>query len=236
MAQIIPENSRTAAVIGTVGVEKLAHARVAVFGVGGVGGHLIEALARAGVGQLDIIDKDTVSLSNINRQVVALHSTVGRAKVAVMKERIADIQPACRVNAREMFYLPETAHEIDLTRYDYVADCVDTVAAKVDLAVRCHQAGIPLIAAMGAGNKLHPERIRLGDIYKTETDPLARIMRQRLKKLGIPRLLCAWSDEPPLPSNITGEDGRPAPGSISFVPSAMGLIMAGEMVRHLAQR
>ncbi len=236
MAEINPAHSRTAAIIGEEGLDRLSCARVAIFGVGGVGGHLTEALARVGVGHIDIIDRDTVSLSNINRQAVALHSTVGRAKVAVMKERIADINPACVVNAYEMFYLPETAHEIDLSVYDYVADCVDTVAAKVDLAVRCHEAGIPLIAAMGAGNKLHPERIRLGDIYKTETDPLARIMRQRLKKLGVPRLLCAWSDEPPLPSSIIGEDGRPVPGSISFVPSAMGLVMAGEIVRHLAHR
>ncbi len=230
----IPENSRTAAVIGPDGVERLSRAHVAVFGIGGVGGHLAEALARAGVGQLDLIDRDTVSLSNINRQAVALHSTVGRAKVAVMAERIADINPTCIVRPYEMFYLPETALEIDLSVYDYVADCVDTVAAKLDLAVRCHDAGIPLIAAMGAGNKLHPERIRLGDIYKTDTDPLARVMRRELKKRGIRKLLCAWSDEEPIPSTIIGEDGRPAPGSISFVPSAMGLIMAGEIVRTLA--
>ena len=133
-----------------------------------------------------------------------------------------------------MFYLPETARELDLSAYDYVADCVDTVAAKLELAVRCAETGVPLIAAMGAGNKLHPERIRLGDIFKTEVDPLARVMRRELKARGIRRLLCAWSDEPPIPSNIIGEDGRPAPGSVSFVPSAMGLVMAGEIVRYLA--
>ncbi len=236
MDRMIPENTRTAAVIGEEGVNRLARAHVAVFGAGGVGGHLCEALARAGVGNLDIVDRDTVSLSNINRQAVAYHSTVGRAKVAVMAERIADINPACVVRPYEMFYLPETAHEIDLTAYDYVADCVDTVAAKLELAVRCHAAGVPLIAAMGAGNKLHPERIRLGDICKTETDPLARVMRRELKKRGIPHLLCAWSDEVPIPSNLVGEDGRPAPGSISFVPSAMGLCMAGEIVRTLATK
>ena len=234
MDVISPENSRTASVLGADGVERLARARVAVFGIGGVGGHLCEALARAGVGAIDIVDRDTVSLSNINRQVVASHSTVGRPKVEIMAERIADINPACRVGAYQMFYLPETAQELNLSAYDYVADCVDTVAAKLELAVRCAEAGVPLIAAMGAGNKLHPERIRLGDIFKTEVDPLARVMRRELKTRGIRRLLCAWSDEPPIPSNIVGEDGRPAPGSVSFVPSAMGLVMAGEIVRYLA--
>ena len=234
MDVISPENSRTASVLGADGVERLARARVAVFGIGGVGGHLCEALARAGVGAIDIVDRDTVSLSNINRQVVASHSTVGRPKVEIMAERIADINPACRLGAYQMFYLPETAQELDLSAYDYVADCVDTVAAKLELAVRCAEAGVPLIAAMGAGNKLHPERIRLGDIFKTEVDPLARVMRRELKTRGIRRLLCAWSDEPPIPSNIVGEDGRPAPGSVSFVPSAMGLVMAGEIVRYLA--
>ncbi len=234
MTVISPENSRTVAVLGTDGVERLAHVCVAVFGVGGVGGHLAEALARAGVGAIDLIDRDTVSLSNINRQAVAYHSTLGQPKVDVMAERIADIAPDCRVCAHEMFYLPETAEEIDLSAYDYVADCVDTVAAKIELAVRCANAHVPLISAMGAGNKLHPERIRLGDIFKTEVDPLARIMRRELKARGIRRLLCAWSDESPIPSNVVGEDGRPAPGSVSFVPSAMGLIMAGEIVRYLA--
>ncbi len=236
MESIIPENSRTASVLGHVGVERLARARVAVFGVGGVGGHLAEALARAGVGAIDLVDRDTVSLSNINRQAVAYHSTVGRPKVAVMAERIADINPGCVVRPYEMFYLPETADVLDLSQYDYVADCVDTVAAKVELSVRCTAAGVPLIAAMGAGNKLHPERIRLGDIFKTEVDPLARVMRRELKARGIRRLLCAWSDESPIPSNLIGEDGRPAPGSVSFVPSAMGLCMAGEMIRTLAIR
>ena len=234
MDVISPENSRTASVLGADGVERLARARVAVFGIGGVGGHLCEALARAGVGAIDIVDRDTVSLSNINRQVVASHSTVGRSKVEVMAERIADINPACRVGVYQMFYLPETARELDLSAYDYVADCVDTVAAKLELAVRCAETGVPLIAAMGAGNKLYPERIRLGDIFKTEVDPLARVMRRELKAHGIRRLLCAWSDEPPIPSNIIGEDGRLAPGSVSFVPSAMGLVMAGEIVRYLA--
>lgn len=227
------EHIRTAALMGEGALDRLAAARVAVFGVGGVGGHLAEALARAGVGHIDLVDRDTVSLSNINRQAVALHSTVGRAKVAVMADRIRDINPACEVGAFELFYLPDTAETFDLAAYDYVADCVDTVTAKVELAVRCHAAGTPLIAAMGAGNKLHPERFRISDITKTETDPLARIMRRELKARGVPHLRVVWSDEPPIPTRLTDERGKPAPGSVSFVPSVMGLIMAGEIVRGL---
>ncbi len=234
MKGITEETVRTAALVGEEGVKRLAAARVAVFGIGGVGGHLAEALARAGVGTLALIDRDVVSRSNINRQAVALHSTVGRPKVAVMAERIADINPACRVEAHEMFYLPETADTIDLSAFDYVADCVDTVAAKIELSVRCAAAGVPLIMAMGAGNKLHPERIRIGDLQKTEVDPLARVMRRELKARGIRHVTCAWSDEPPIPARLIGEDGRPAPGSVSFVPSAMGLVMAGEIVRSLS--
>ncbi len=235
MERSIPEeHTRTAALVGEAGLHRLAAARVAVFGIGGVGGHLAEALARAGVGHLTLVDRDVVSLSNINRQAVALHSTVGRPKVDVMAERIRDINPACNVEAFERFYLPETAQEFDLTAFDFVADCVDTVAAKVELAMRCEAAGIPLIAAMGAGNKLHPERFRISDIAKTETDPLARVMRRELKKRGVKKLLCAWSDEPPRDSNISGENGKPAPASISFVPSAMGLVMAGEIIRRLS--
>lgn len=230
----IPEtHSRTAALIGDEGLSRLQNSRVAVFGIGGVGGHLAEALARAGVGSLHLIDKDTVSFSNMNRQAVALYSTVGRPKVEVMAERILDINPDCNVVATETFYLPQNADSFDLSAYDFVADCVDTVAAKVELAVRCHAANTPLIAAMGAGNKLHPERFRITDLSKTETDPLARVMRRELKKRGIHRLLCVWSDEPPIPAAVTGEDGRAAPASISFTPSVMGLMMAGEIVRRL---
>lgn len=231
---ISAEHSRTAALIGEEGLHRLKNARVAVFGIGGVGGHLAEALARAGVGHIHLIDRDTVSLSNINRQAVALHSTVGRPKAEVMAERIRDINPDCRVESSVCFYLPENANEFDLSRYDFVADCVDTVAAKLELAVRCQEVGTPLISAMGAGNKLHPESFRISDISKTETDPLARVMRRELKKRGVKKLLCVWSDEPPIPANIVGDDGRPAPASISFTPSAMGLVMAGEIIRALS--
>ena len=232
--RIPAEHSRTAALIGTEGFFNLQKASVAVFGLGGVGGHLAEALARAGVGRIHLIDRDVVSLSNINRQAVALHSTVGLPKAEVMAKRIKDINPACEVTASVCFYLPENAPEFDLSAYDFVADCVDTVAAKIELAVRCDEAGTPLIAAMGAGNKLHPEAFRISDISKTETDPLARVMRRELKKRGIKKLLCVWSDESPIPANIVGDDGRPAPASIAFTPSAMGLIMAGEIIRRLS--
>ena len=227
------QSSRTAMLLGEEAVRKLARARVAIFGVGGVGGFVAEALARAGVGAIDLIDSDTVSVSNLNRQIIALHSTVGRLKVEVMAERIRDINPDCHVTDSVCFYLPENASEFDLSRYDFVADCVDTVAAKIELAVRCEEAGTPLIAAMGAGNKLHPEAFRISDISKTETDPLARIMRRELKKRGIKKLLCVWSDESPVPASIVGDDGRPAPASIACTPSAMGLIMAGEIIRRL---
>ena len=228
------QHTRSGPLLGEDGLARLQNAKVAVFGIGGVGGHLTEALARAGVGHLTLVDRDVVSLSNINRQAVALHSTVGRAKVAVMAERIRDINPSCEVEAREAFYLPETADEFDVSGYDFVADCVDTMAAKLELAVRCEAAGVPLIAAMGAGNKLHPEGFRISDISKTETDPLARIMRRELKRRGVKKLLCVWSDETPRPSGVIGDNGKPAPASISFVPSAMGLVMAGEIVRRIA--
>ena len=182
----IPEAfSRTARVWGEDAVANLADARVAVFGVGGVGGHLCEALARAGVGQIDLIDRDTVSLSNLNRQIVALHSTLGQPKVEVMRARILDINPACRVTVHEMFYLPETADSIDLSVFDYVADAVDTVAAKIELVLRCQAARVPLICAMGAGNKCHPEQFRIADLFRTNTDPLARVLRRELGERGI---------------------------------------------------
>ena len=228
------EHSRTARVLGADAIDRLAQARVIVFGVGGVGGNLCEALARAGVGHITLVDRDVVSLSNINRQVVALHSTVGRPKVEVMAERIRDINPACEVITHEMFYLPETADAFDLSAYDYVADAVDTMSAKLELAVRCDRLGVPLIAAMGAGNKLYPERFVVTDLYKTTTDPLARIMRRELKARGVKRLRVVCSDEPPVPVAYTPEGEKPVTGSLAFVPAVMGLVMAGEIVRTLA--
>lgn len=227
------EQSRTARVLGDEAIQKLASARVAVFGVGGVGGHLCEALARAGVGELTIIDNDCVSLSNINRQAVAFHSTVGRQKVEVMRDMIRDINPACRVTAIEMFYSPENADSLDLSGFDYVADAVDSVPAKVELAVRCHRLGVPLISAMGAGNKCHPELFRLADLSKTAMDPLARVMRRELARYGIRHLPVVYSEEPPLPVKTDADGRRTVPGSLSFVPGVMGMIMAGEIIRTL---
>ena len=228
------EESRTVRVIGADAQEKLRASRVAVFGVGGVGGHICEALARAGVGAIDIFDRDCVSLSNINRQIIALHSTVGRPKVEVMKERILDINPHCQVTAHEVFYLPENADEFDLTGYNFIADAIDTVSAKIELAVRATQNDIPIISAMGAGNKLSPERFCVADIYKTTTDPLARIMRRELKARGIKKLRVVYSEEQPTaPHPDSIEEGKATPGSLSFVPSVMGLIMAGEIIKEL---
>lgn len=237
---ITEENSRTAMMLGEDAVERLANARVAVFGVGGVGGHLCEALARAGVGAIDLFDSDEVSLSNLNRQIVALHSTVGRLKVDVMRERILDIAPSCRVRAFPVFYLPENADDYPLGEYDYIADAIDTVSAKVELAVRAAREGVPIIAAMGAGNRTDPMRFRVTDLFSTSGCPLARVMRRELKARGLTRLKVVFSDEPthkpaddaPLPQ----EAGRRIPpGSLPFVPSAVGLIMARQIVFDLIQ-
>lgn len=229
----VPEAfSRTARVWGEEAVSRLAEARVAVFGIGGVGGHLCEALTRAGVGHIHLIDRDTVSLSNLNRQIVALHSTIGQPKVEVMRARIADINPNCHVTPHEMFYLPETADDIDLSRFDYVADAVDTLAAKIELVTRCQAVGVPIICAMGAGNKCHPEQFCIADLFKTDTDPLARVLRRELSRRGIRHQTVVYSREQPLPVRDSG-DGSTAPGSLPFVPGVMGMIMAGEILRHL---
>ena len=229
------QHSRTAMLLGEAAVDRLAKARVAVFGVGGVGGYIAEALARAGVGALDLIDSDTVSVSNINRQIIALHSTVGRLKVDVMAERIRDINPACQVRTYPMFYLPETAGSFDFSAYDYVADAVDTVSAKLDLAVRAHEAGVPIIAAMGAGNKLDPAAFEVADLSKTSVCPLARVMRIELRKRGIHHMKVVYSKEEPHTPTVTVTDGprRATPGSVSFVPGAAGLILAGEIIKDL---
>lgn len=229
--------ARTEMLIGAGAMERLAGARVAVFGVGGVGGHCAEALVRAGVGHIELIDNDTVSLTNLNRQIVALHSTLGRPKVEVMAERLRDVNPQAEVVCHPLFYLPETADAIDLSRFDYVIDAVDTVAAKLELIVRTDALGVPLICAMGAGNKLDPTRIVITDIYKTDTCPLARVIRAQCKRRQIRRLKVAYSTEPALkPAPLPDAAGRTPPGSMSFVPSAMGLIIAGEVIRELISR
>lgn len=226
--------SRTALLLGDDAITKLNNAKVAVFGVGGVGGYAVEALARAGVGAFELIDSDTVSESNINRQIIALHSTVGRFKTEVAAERIADINPDCNVTERRMFYLPENSAEFDFNSYDYVIDAVDTVAAKVDIIIRAKSANVPIISAMGAGNKLDPCGFKVADISKTSVCPLARVMRQLLKKRGITSLKTVYSEEIPQKSDLRDpEKGKSIPGSVSFVPSTVGLIIASEVIKDL---
>ncbi len=236
------QDIRTAMLLGEGGMRRLAQAHVAVFGVGGVGGHLAEALARAGVGAIDLFDNDTVSLSNINRQAVAFHSTLGRPKVEVMRDRILDINPDCRVQTYRTFYLPENADSYPLDGYTYIADAIDTVSAKVELAVRADRAGIPMIAAMGAGNRTDPTRFFVTDLFKTSGCPLARVMRRELKARGIKRLKVVFSDEPTFPRpadapvSVSDNPHKPTPASLPFVPSVAGLIMAREIVMEIAYR
>ena len=233
--------SRSQLLLGTDAMEKLKNARVAVFGIGGVGGYTAEALARCGVGQLDIVDDDKVSLTNLNRQIIALHSTLGMDKVDVMFNRLKDINPDIIVNRYKCFYLPETSDCFDFTQYSYVVDAVDTVAAKLDIIVRSKKLGIPVISAMGAGNKLSPAMLEVSDIYKTSVCPLARVMRTELRKRGVDSLKVVYSKEPPVkvnPENITYEpecsSRRSIPGSVSFVPSVAGLIIASEVIKDIA--
>ena len=235
---MINEFSRLELLIGSEGLEKLKNARVAVFGVGGVGSYAVEALARSGIGAIDLIDDDKVSVSNINRQLIAVRSTVGRAKVEVTAERIADINPECRVRTYRTFYTPETAGEFDFAQYDYVIDAIDTVSGKIAIAVQGEKSGTPVISAMGAGNKLDPTAFEVTDIYKTSVCPLARVMRRELKKRGVKRLKVVYSREEamtPLPSDEenTAHKKRQTPGSAAFVPSAAGLILAGEVVKDI---
>ena len=232
---MLHEFSREALLLGEDAVTRLRACRVAIFGIGGVGGYVAEALARGGVGQLDLIDNDEVSLTNINRQIIALHSTLGRPKVDVMAERIRDICPETVVRAHRMFYLPETAEQFDFSTYDYVADAIDTVAGKIEIILRAKAAGVPVISAMGAGNKQDPAAFRVADIYSTKVCPLARAMRGMLKKRGVDHLKVVYSEEAPMKPADSDEAcaKRQVPGSLSFVPPVVGLIMAGEIIRDL---
>ena len=224
--------SRTALLLGEAALEKLAAARVAVFGVGGVGGHVVEALARSGVGTLDLIDSDAVSLSNLNRQIVALEDTLGRYKVDVAAERVAKINPNCRVTAHRVFFTPETAGQFDFSQYDYVADCIDSVTGKVQLIVSAKAAGVPIICAMGAGNKLDPTRFEVADIHQTSVCPLARVMRRECRVRGIEDVKVVYSREEPVA--IPAPPGqKPVPGSTAFVPAVAGLVLAGEIVKDI---
>ena len=220
---------RTALLLGEEKLEKLAGSRVAVFGVGGVGGYVVEALARGGIGALDLIDNDVICLSNLNRQIIALHSTIGMAKVDAAAQRIADINPECTVRRHKCFYLPQTRAEFDFAFYDYVVDAIDTVTAKIDLILAAKEAGVPVISAMGCGNKLDPTRFEVADLAETTMDPLARVMRRELKKRGVLHVKVVYSKEPAIRPR---EEGR-TPGSVSFVPSAAGLVIAGEVIRDL---
>lgn len=215
---------RTVKLIGEEKFERIRNSHVAVFGIGGVGGAAVEALARAGVGTIELIDSDTVDVTNINRQFIALDSTVGMPKVKAAENRIRDINPQCKVITHEMFFLPETAGSFSFGEYDFVIDAVDTVAAKIQLAVTCSEAGTPIIASMGTGNKLHPEMFEITDISKTETDPLARVMRKELRKRGINHLTCVYSKEQPVST------GSRTPASISFTPPVAGMLMAAHVI------
>ena len=219
--------SRTELLLGSESMGRLANARVAVFGIGGVGGYVVEALVRSGIGAVDLIDSDTVCESNLNRQIIATRDTLGKQKVDAMKERIMQINPECKVIAHCCFYLPETADEFDFTQYDYVVDAVDTVTAKIELVMRAKECNVPIISSMGAGNKLNPADFEVADIYKTSVCPLAKVMRRELKKRGVKKLKVVYSKEEPI------EKCTP-PGSTAFVPSVVGLIIASEVVKDIA--
>lgn len=240
--------SRTQLVFGKEAMDRLKGSRVAVFGVGGVGGYAVEALARSGVGAIDIIDDDKVCLTNINRQIIATTKTVGKYKVDVAKERIEEINPDCKVTAFKTFYMPETADRFDFTQYDYVVDAIDTVTGKIALIENAKNAGTPIISSMGAGNKVDPTAFEVADIYKTSVCPLARVMRYELKRRGIKKLKVVYSKEKPIPpiadEEPNGENGclskadkvpgkRQVPGSTAFVPSVAGLIIAGEVIKDI---
>lgn len=243
--------SRTELLLGKDAMEKLAASRVAVFGIGGVGGYTVEALARSGIGAIDIIDDDKVCLTNINRQIIATRKTIGKYKVDVAEERILDINPNAAVRKYKTFYMPDTADQFDFTEYDYIVDAIDTVTGKIELAVNAQKAGTPIISSMGAGNKLNAAGFEVADIYKTSVCPLAKVMRRELKKRNIKKLKVVYSKEPPMApieseevsckSNCVCPPGtarncnqrRQVPGSVAFVPSVVGLIIAGEVVNDL---
>ncbi len=230
--------SRTELILGSDAMERLSAARVAVFGIGGVGGYTAEALARSGIGALDLIDNDTVSESNINRQIIALHSTVGRYKTEAAAERLLDINPNLKLTLHSIFFTPEIATGFDFSQYDYIVDAIDTVTSKIELIMRAQSVGVPIISAMGAGNKLDPTAFEVSDIYSTSVCPLARVMRYELKKRGVGALKVVYSREKPIaPANNSknAPAGKAVPGSTAFVPPVVGLIIAGEVVKDITQ-
>ena len=236
--RMLNQFSRTQLLFGAEAMEKISHARVAVFGIGGVGGHAVEALVRSGVREFDLIDSDTVALTNINRQIIATHRTIGQYKVDAMKERILEINPDAAVHVHRCFFLPENADEFHFEDYSYVVDAVDTVTAKIALVMKCQESGTPIISSMGAGNKLDPTQFRVADIYKTKVCPLAKVMRYELKKRGVKKLKVVYSEELAMKPVETSEEEttkRAVPGSTAFVPSVAGLIIAGEVLKDLAK-
>ena len=230
---------RTEMLFGKEAMQKLKNARVAVFGLGGVGGAVVEALARSGIGALDLIDNDTVSLTNLNRQIIALHSTLGIKKTEAARTRVLDIAPACSVRTYDMFFLPETADAIDFCVYDYVVDAIDTVAGKLCIIEKCVQANVPVISSMGTGNKTDPSALRIGDLYETSVCPLARVMRRECRKRGIRKLKVLYSLEAPITPIFVPDDApqgrRGVPGSTAFVPPAAGLLIASVVVRDITE-
>lgn len=219
--------SRTERLIGEDALRKLQNSNIIIFGLGGVGSYTAEALARSGIGKMTVVDKDTVDITNINRQLYALRSTVGKPKAEVARERILDINPECEITAIQKMYLPENSEEFNLSQYDYIVDAIDNVTAKIDLAVKAEELGIPIISSMGTGNKLDPTAFKVSDIYKTSVCPLCRVMRTQLKKRGVKKLKVVYSEEMPK------TDGERTPASISFVPPAAGLIIAGEVIKNI---
>ena len=237
-AQNLEQFSRTEILLGKEALDRLSHARVAVFGIGGVGGYVCEALVRSGVGAFDLIDNDTVSLSNLNRQIIATRRTVGQYKTDVMQERMLDINPEVDVRLHRCFFLPEHAQDFPFAEYDYIVDAVDTVTAKIELVMQAQTNRVPIISSMGAGNKLDGSRFQVADLYQTKVCPLAKVMRRELKKRGVQKLKVVYSQEEPLWACTDGSIGgetmrRSVPGSVAFVPSVAGLLIAGEVVKDL---
>ena len=251
---MLDQFSRTQLLVGKEAMDRLANARVAIFGIGGVGGYVVEALARSGVGTLDLIDDDKICLTNLNRQIIATRSTIGKYKVDVAKARVLDINPKAVVNTYQTFYVPETAEQFDFSQYDYVVDAIDTVTGKINLVIQAEQTHTPIISSIGAGNKMDPTAFRVADIYKTSVCPLAKVMRRELKKRGIKKLKVVYSEEKPLTpiedesisckSHCVCPPGtvrkctqrRQVPGSNAFVPSVVGLIIAGEVIKDLIRQ
>ena len=230
--------SRTEMLFGTEAMERLKSAHVAVFGLGGVGGYVVEALARSGIGALDLIDNDTFSVTNLNRQILALHSTVGLQKTDVAAKRVKDISPECRVHTFNTFFTEETSRQFDFDSYDYIVDAIDTMAGKLELVMAARRHNVPIICSMGTGSKMDPTALRVGDLYETSVDPLARIMRKELRKRGVDSLKVVCSSEMPIKpktqsDETKGAGNRPVPGSNAFVPAAAGLILAGEVVKDI---